>query len=116
MNNDFSAAAARIEAIPAAVEAGLNGAMLAAAESCAEAARAVVPVDSGELRSSISASSAGSMAAQVTATAGHAAMVEYGTSRMSPQPYMQPAAEQARAALIEAAAAAVRGAVRGARG
>ena len=116
MNNDFSAAAARIQAIPAAVEAGLNGAVLAAAEQCAEAAREVVPVDSGELRSSISASAADAMAAEVAATAGHAAMVEYGTSRMPPRPYMQPAAEQARAALIEAATAAVRGAVRGARG
>ena len=115
MTNDFSAVAARINAIPAAAETGLTAAALSAAESCAEAARALVPVDSGELRESISASQAGSMSAQVTATAGHAAMVEYGTSRMPPQPYMQPAAQQARGEFTERAAAAVRGAVRGAK-
>lgn len=115
MINDFTAAAARIRAIPAAAERGLEGALLSAAEVCAEAARGAAPVDSGELRSSISAASAGALSAQVTASAGHAAMVEYGTSRMLPQPYLQPAAQTVREPLIGFAAEAVSAAVGGAK-
>ena len=57
------------------------------AQQAAERARQLVPVDSGELKSSISAEEG-----SVTATAPHAAMVEYGTSRMAARPYMLPAA------------------------
>ena len=112
MTGDFNAAAARIRAIPAAVGAGLERALAETAEACAESARAAVPVDSGELKASIAASASG-FSAQVTAAAKHAAMLEYGTSRMPPQPYMQVAAASARTILYERAAEAVRSGVGG---
>lgn len=58
------------------------------AAGMADLARSAVPVDSGELRGSISSAADGS----VTASAPHAAMVEYGTSRMAAQPFILPSA------------------------
>ena len=54
-------------------------------------ARELAPVDTGELRESISFAATDN-GAVVYASANHAAMVEYGTSRMSPRPFMLPAA------------------------
>ena len=113
MTRDFAAVAARISSIPAAAEAALNGAVQIAAASCAETARILVPVDSGALRASIAVASTGAGSANVRATADYAAMVEYGTSRMPPRPYMQPAALSARTVLPQTAIAAVRGALGG---
>lgn len=59
-------------------------------------AKALAPVDTGNLRNSISTSIAGdgrssSISAEIGPTAEYGAFVEYGTSRMGPQPYMGPA-------------------------
>jgi HK97 gp10 family phage protein len=57
-------------------------------------AKASAPVDTGTLRGSISTNfsgGAGSIAAEVSATTNYASYVEYGTSRMRPQPYLTPA-------------------------
>lgn len=56
------------------------------------------PVDTGHLRSSISTDFAGdgrggSMSAEIGPTAMYGAFLEFGTSRMSPRPYMNPAAD-----------------------
>lgn len=67
-------------------------AALASARRGAESAREHAPVDSGELKNSISAQPCGSCCARVQAEAGHAAAVEYGTSRMRPRPYLLPMA------------------------
>lgn len=67
-------------------------AALASARRGAEAVRESVPVDSGELKNSISAQPCGLCCARVQAGAGHAAAVEYGTSRMRPRPYLLPMA------------------------
>lgn len=59
----------------------------------AEQARALAPVDSGELRDSITYEvrrTASSLAIVVLAGADHALYVELGTSRMSAQPYLRP--------------------------
>jgi HK97 gp10 family phage protein len=53
-------------------------------------AQTIVPVDTGNLKNSIGAS-IGALEATVSATTEYADYVEYGTSRMSPQPYMGPA-------------------------
>ncbi len=55
-----------------------------------------VPVDTGELRTSITAEFqggilAGYMDGLTGPEAAHGAYVEYGTSRMAPKPYMMPA-------------------------
>lgn len=54
-------------------------------------AKALAPVDTGYLKSSISSDIAG-FHAEIGPTADYGHFVENGTSRMSPQPYMRPAA------------------------
>lgn len=69
-----------------------------AADAACETARSLAAVDTGELRGSISAVHNG-LEARVAAACGHAAAVEFGTSRMPARPFMQPAAESAGAVL-----------------
>ena len=71
-------------------------AVVRAAESACLAARSMAAVDTGELRGSISVSHGG-LESRVVAACGYAALVEFGTSRMAARPFMQPAAESARA-------------------
>lgn len=69
------------------------------------ASKALCPVDTGNLRASISTSIRGggmSMEAEIGPTAEYAAYVEYGTSRMSPQPYMGPAFDRHAAGMVSA--------------
>ena len=89
------ALAGRLRELSAALEREMAGAAEAAAAHAAEVARRNVPVDTGALRDSISCRSAGLEAAAVAA-APYAAMVEYGTSRMAPRPFMLPAARESR--------------------
>jgi HK97 gp10 family phage protein len=63
-----------------------------AAATVAERAVELVPVDTGELRGSISHQRMGDGWA-VVASAPHAAYIEYGTSKMAAQPYLRPAAQ-----------------------
>lgn len=73
-------------------------------------AQIFAPVDTGNLRSSIGYDTwerAGSVEAEVGATADYAAHVEFGTSRMAPRAFLGPALdrngyafEQAMAALL----------------
>lgn len=74
-----------------------------AGDRAVQSARARVRVRTGVLRNSIGARpSLGGMAVTVEATADHAVFVEHGTSRMRPQPYMAPAADQAEADFVQA--------------
>lgn len=53
-----------------------------------------VPVDTGNLKSSIGTTyTNGGLGAEVGPTANYGEFVELGTSRMAPQPYMGPAAD-----------------------
>jgi len=83
-------------------------AVTASAARAADCAREMVPVDSGALRASISTGTKGALRTAVFAAAPHAAMVEYGTSRMPPRPYMLPAAQEVREGFFADARAAVR--------
>lgn len=65
----------------------------ASAERCEALAKEFVPVDTGALRESIHVEN-GADASSVIAATQYAAKVEYGTSKMRPQPYMLPAAWQ----------------------
>lgn len=56
-------------------------------------AKLLVPVDTGNLRNSIT-TSARALEAEIGPTAEYAAFVEYGTSVHAPQPYMGPAADR----------------------
>jgi HK97 gp10 family phage protein len=63
-------------------------------------AKNLVPVDTGNLKSSIGHSDArsvgrsGTLAIEIGPTANYGQFVEFGTSRMAPQPYMGPAADK----------------------
>lgn len=68
-------------------------------------AKTLAPVDTGNLRMSISTDtieSDASIAAEVGPTANYGGFLETGTSKMGPQPYMTPALER-NAPMLEAA-------------
>lgn len=69
-------------------------------------AQTLAPVDTGFLQSSISTTIAGDgeMSAEVGPTAHYGIYVEMGTSRMSPQPYLFPAADRHEQNFYEAIA------------
>jgi HK97 gp10 family phage protein len=59
-------------------------------------AQAIAPVDTGNLKSSIGVDvDADGLGFEAGPTANYGHFVEYGTSRMSPQPYMRPAFDRA---------------------
>lgn len=66
------------------------------ADKIAEDARARAPVDTGTLRASIATHEEGEII-EVVATADYAAYVEFGTQDASPEPFLRPAIQQARA-------------------
>jgi len=78
------------------------------AEKIRDDAKGFVPVDTGALRKSIRVEEKGSLEVSIIAGGGgvinprtgrevdYAGYVEFGTSRASPQPYMQPALEKNR--------------------
>jgi len=59
------------------------------------------PVDTGHLKNSISTDVDG-LTAEIGPTASYAMYVEYGTSRMRPQPYMGPAVDANEGNFVEA--------------
>lgn len=79
----------------------------AGAQRAVELAREAAPVDTGELRAGILVNP-GTDGAAAVSTAAHASMVEHGTRRMPPRPYMLPAARAARGEYLEAARKAVK--------
>lgn len=60
---------------------------------CQAEAKAIVPVDTGNLKGSITTEKEGDFTAIVSANTDYAGYVEYGTYKMAAQPYMMPAAE-----------------------
>ena len=58
-------------------------------------AQRLAPVDTGNLRNSITTTVQGDgLRAAVVATASYAGFLEHGTSRMAPQPFMGPATDR----------------------
>ena len=64
-------------------------------------AKAMAPVDTGNLRNSISSDIRG-LSGAVGPTADYGEYVEFGTSRMGPQPYMGPATDRNSALFVQA--------------
>ena len=65
------------------------------------------PVDTGNLRSSITGNTAGTgLVGEAGPTANYGGFVERGTSRMAPQPYMAPALDAVEPSFMEAMARA----------
>ncbi len=75
-----------------------------AADDVEANAKAVVPVDTGNLKSSIQTTfeDAGAVAYVGPRSVDYAIHVEYGTVKMRAQPYMRPAAERVRPAFVAA--------------
>ena len=65
-------------------------------------AKIFVPVDTGALKNSIDVQMEGDLTAVIAPHTEYAAFIEFGTSKMAAQPYMTPAAEEARPAYIAA--------------
>ena len=59
-------------------------------------AKALAPVDTGALKSSIQAQPEGDLAARVDVGAEYGIYVEFGTRKMRAQPFLEPAAEQVK--------------------
>lgn len=100
------------DGLPGACAAGLTQGVSAMADG----ARRLCPVDTGDLKASISARSeaaADGAEGVVTAGAAHAVYVELGTSHMAARPFLLPACQAERGALLEAVARAVRGVIGG---
>lgn len=108
MNRDAARLSARIGAIRDELAAGLGNAARLAAQAAAREAARLAPVDTGALRSGIGSEDMGGGYAAVISAAPHSAMVEYGTSRTPPRPFMQPAAQAVRSEYIRMAAEAAR--------
>lgn len=65
-------------------------------------AQSRAPVDTGALRSSIRAAPRGPLAAEVSPSVNYSHYVEFGTSRMAPQPYLFPALDAKADSFIQA--------------
>ena len=80
-----------------------GAAVMKAAFDIESTAKALVPVDTGNLKSSIQTTQEGPLTALVgPRDVDYAVYVEYGTSRMAAQPYMRPAAERVQPAFLAA--------------
>lgn len=101
------ALAHRLSGATAALEERMAEALASAVARAAEAARANAPVDTGALRGSIDFSARG-LTARLHADAPYAALVEYGSRRMPPRPFLRPAALAAREELLARARAALK--------
>lgn len=65
-------------------------------------AKAIAPVDTGNLRNSIGTSMHGPLSAEVGPTAHYGIYVEFGTYKMAAQPYMGPAADRVEPSFVAA--------------
>ena len=133
---DSAKLAARLDAIPAEVVAQLRPALVKSAEEVAANMRALVPVDEGDLRESITVTGPGeetpayaegggkrtASSNQALVTAGapkvrHGHFMEFGTVKLAPRPFMRPAWRLAKLRverrIARAIAAAIRKATRG---
>lgn len=97
----------RITAAGSRIEQGAAEICARTADAAADAAREYVPVETGALRDSISSAAQG-LSASASASAAHAAMVEYGTSRMPPRPFLWNAAQSVRQDYFESMRALAR--------
>ncbi len=85
---------------------GIEEIIGAGARQVCENAKTLCPVDTGALRDSISVE-CGETGADIVAGTDYAAYVEFGTSKMAPQPYLVPALIESGSSVLEAMAAAI---------
>ncbi|WP_210651342.1 HK97-gp10 family putative phage morphogenesis protein [Nocardioides sp. SYSU D00065] len=105
--SEFHGLAVKLQRASAQVGAAAAAAVRKTAFDIEADAKALAPVDTGNLRNSISTDITGdgrfgAITADIGPTAEYGAFVEYGTSRMGPQPYMAPAFERREPTLTAA--------------
>lgn len=94
--SEMRSLASNMDAIPVAIVPLVSTVVRKVGFDVQSHAQRRAPVDTGNLKSSISMTfeqSATSMHADIGPTAHYGKYVELGTSRMAPQPYMRPALE-----------------------
>lgn len=88
---------------PARVALKASRAIAKTAHEIEADAKAIVPVDTGNLKNSISTDlDRAELSAEIGPTANYGGYVEEGTSRMGPQPYMRPAFDRRKEGLVQA--------------
>lgn len=92
----------------AAIEGAVGDAVRKAAMEVERDAKINCPVDTGILRGSIGAEEKEPLLFEVGTNVEYAAHVEFGTSKMAAQPYLEPAAETARAKYLDIVKVGVR--------
>lgn len=92
--------------IAAGITERISAAISAGAETVAEQARSVCPVDTGALQASIAVTQNGT-SAEISANTDYAAYVEFGTSKMAAQSYLVPSLLGNENAVLASIAAAI---------
>lgn len=92
----------KLEALQAGLRAKADAAVRKVALDVEAYAKSVVPVDTGNLKNSLSADKRGDFEWWVHTNVEYAPFVELGTSRMHAKPFLTPAVERARPVLIAA--------------
>lgn len=102
-NSEVTHLAFDLAAAPARVAVKTGRAIAKTAHDIEADAKAIVPVDTGFLKNSISTDvHRDSLSAEIGPTANYGRFVEEGTSRMGPQPYMRPAYDRRKEGLVQA--------------
>lgn len=91
---DISKLQQALRSFESAVPQAISDALDEMAESAVQGAQANAPVDTGELRDSITVGAKDNNSIEVGAGAEHAPYVEFGTSTQPPQPYLEPEANR----------------------
>jgi HK97 gp10 family phage protein len=86
----------RLDDIAATLSQEIADALQAAGDAFINDAQASAPVDTGFLRDNIQVVSSSDTELVIESQADYSGFVEYGTSRMSAQPFFEPAIESAR--------------------
>lgn len=97
--DDFARVAANLDASPIRVGASTAASVRRVAADIERTAKQLAPVNTGALRASIGVEYVGDgrssvMGAVIRPTVDYGEFVEFGTSRMAPQPYLMPAFER----------------------
>lgn len=102
MAEDFLRLAADIAAARARSETLTSQVVRKVAADVETNAKAIAPVDTGNLRASIGTEMRGRYEAEVGPSAAYGIYVEFGTSRMAPQAFMGPSLDRYSGTFVEA--------------
>jgi HK97 gp10 family phage protein len=102
-------------ALEEAIRLHAEQAVQSVSERVLAAAQAIVPVDTGALRDSgyLNAVEGGDPSMDVGFSKDYAPFLEFGTHKMQAQPYLRPALDEEKAALLPAVVASTQEAVNG---